>query len=137
MEGKMKFVIDGEPVGKGRPRFSRVGNYVHTYNPPKTAAYEKKVKTAYLEQTTEKYHQAIRIDIKAFMGVPSSISKKKKAELIGTPCLKKPDCDNCAKAVLDALNGVAYDDDSQVFALTIQKMWSDEPHTEVTIDEVV
>ena len=36
--------------------------------------------------------------------------------------LQKPDADNIAKLVLDALNGVAYDDDSQVFALYVLKL---------------
>jgi Holliday junction resolvase RusA-like endonuclease len=133
----MRFIINGEPVGKGRPRFSRVGNYVHTYNPPKTAAFERKVKTCYLETTMDKFHQAVIIYIKAYMGIPSSISKKKKEEMIGRPCLKKPDVDNLAKCVLDGLNGVAYDDDSQVYSLTIEKYWSDEPRTEVIINEMV
>lgn len=34
---------------------------------------------------------------------------------------KKPDCDNVAKAVLDALTGVAWLDDSQVVKLTVGK----------------
>lgn len=33
----------------------------------------------------------------------------------------KPDIDNIAKSVLDALNGVAYIDDKQVYSLTCNK----------------
>lgn len=40
---KYEFIIPGEPMGKERPRFSHVGKYVHTYTPPKTVRYEKKV----------------------------------------------------------------------------------------------
>lgn len=28
----IRFVIPGEPQGKGRPKFSRQGNFVKTYN---------------------------------------------------------------------------------------------------------
>jgi Holliday junction resolvase RusA-like endonuclease len=37
--------------------------------------------------------------------------------------ITKPDVDNLAKAILDALNGVAYEDDSQVYSLEVQKWY--------------
>lgn len=36
----------------------------------------------------------------------------------------KPDIDNVAKSVLDALNGVAYVDDKQVYSLTCDKFFN-------------
>lgn len=53
----------------------------------------------------------------------------------------KPDCDNIAKAVLDALNGVAFDDDSQVVTLVVRKyprvrISSDDEYVRVTISDV-
>jgi Holliday junction resolvase RusA-like endonuclease len=41
--------------------------------------------------------------------------------LFGEPDTFKPDVDNLAKAVMDALNCVAYVDDSQVIELVIRK----------------
>jgi len=38
------FVIPGTPVGKGRPKFARRGNFVSTYTPEKTASYENLVR---------------------------------------------------------------------------------------------
>lgn len=38
---------------------------------------------------------------------------------------KKPDTDNIAKAICDALNGVAYRDDAQICCLTVQKQYSE------------
>ena len=55
---------------------------------------------------------AVRIDVHG---------KLPKREKIPSPNLVKPDVDNIAKAVLDALNGIAYDDDSQVVELTVKK----------------
>ena len=40
--------------------------------------------------------------------------------------LKKPDSDNIAKIVLDSLNKIAFDDDSQVVELTVIKRWTEE-----------
>ena len=39
--GMIKFIVNGKPQGKARPRFKRCGNYVSTYNPKSTAKYEK------------------------------------------------------------------------------------------------
>ena len=46
---------------------------------------------------------------------------------------KKPDIDNVIKSILDALNGVAYHDDTQVVAVFAEKYYSDTPRVEVEI----
>lgn len=48
----------------------------------------------------------------------------------------KPDVDNYAKAVLDALtqDGRFWSDDSQVQTLTVTKAWADQPFVYVLID---
>jgi Holliday junction resolvase RusA-like endonuclease len=40
------------------------------------------------------------------------------------PKTKKPDIDNLTKAILDALNGIAWNDDAQVAQITAKKVWS-------------
>ena len=47
---------------------------------------------------------------------------------------KKPDLDNVAKIVCDALNGVAYKDDAQVVKLTVHKRYSERPEVAVEIE---
>lgn len=51
----------------------------------------------------------------------------------------KPDVDNYAKSVLDACNGIAWEDDSQIVKLTVEKEWA-EPgvpgNIELTIQEL-
>ncbi|MEQ2712194.1 RusA family crossover junction endodeoxyribonuclease, partial [Hominisplanchenecus faecis] len=46
---------------------------------------------------------------------------------------KKPDSDNIAKVVLDALNGIAYHDDTQIIKLTITKAYKEEAYLSVTL----
>ena len=46
---------------------------------------------------------------------------------------KKPDCDNIAKIVLDALNGIAYYDDSQVVSLVVRKHYAETTHVKVVL----
>ena len=48
---------------------------------------------------------------------------------------KKPDCDNIAKICLDALNGLAYVDDSQVVCLSVSKMYAKEPKVVISLFE--
>ena len=50
--------------------------------------------------------------------------------------LKKPDVDNVAKIILDALNGIAYRDDKQVVELYVKKSYAGESGVGVTISEV-
>jgi Holliday junction resolvase RusA-like endonuclease len=47
--------------------------------------------------------------------------------------LPRFDVDNCAKAALDALNGVAFEDDSQVAKLVVEKSYGQEARTTVRI----
>jgi Holliday junction resolvase RusA-like endonuclease len=128
----IEFTVYGEPKGKSRPRF---GNG-HTYTPKTTTEYEKTVLAAYMD----KYHtlmlkSEICVQIRAYMGIPKSTPKKRRAEMLGKGVLKKPDVDNIAKIILDALNGVAYEDDKQITRLDIEKRYSDTPRVEVQIRE--
>ena len=49
------------------------------------------------------------------------------------PRLPRPDLDNTTKAVLDSLNGVAWEDDSQVARLVVSKTYGTEARTTVRI----
>ncbi len=46
---------------------------------------------------------------------------------------KKPDFDNIQKIICDALNGVAYYDDSQIVKADIEKVYRTTPRVEVTV----
>lgn len=136
----MKIIIPGVPVGKGRPKFSTFGGYPKAYTPVKTVNYENLVKIAFQqtgEQPFERETQ-LRADITAFFPIPKSVSKKKREEMNRGLLMhtKKPDCDNIAKSILDALNGLAYYDDSQICELSVYKMYSDEPHAEIVINSI-
>lgn len=136
------FIVPGEVVGKARPRFSRVGGYVKTYTPKKTSDYEAKIKAAYLDEVQYQpmrfaNKEPLEIVVNAYFEIPKSASKKAKTRmLLEEYPTKKPDSDNVLKAVADALNGVAYTDDSQIVTATVNKIWSETPKLEVTLREV-
>ena len=50
--------------------------------------------------------------------------------------VKKPDCDNIAKIVLDALNKIAYKDDAQVAELSVKKRYAAAAKVFVHIEEI-
>lgn len=64
------------------------------------------------------------------------MSKKKKEELIDTFYTNKPDADNIAKCILDPLNKLAYEDDSNVADLRSIKKYSNVDKTDVYIKEI-
>ena len=134
----MTIVIDGEPTGKGRPRLSSRNGFVRVHTPNKTVAYEDKVKLAYRTQVSRKEpyndNTPLSVTIVCFFSIPKSWSKKKREASIGQWSNRKPDVDNVAKIILDALNGLAYEDDKQIVSLHIYKWWAEEPKVMVTIE---
>ncbi len=48
---------------------------------------------------------------------------------------KKPDIDNIAKVILDALNKLAFKDDNQITKLSIEKVYSEEEKVYVKVEE--
>lgn len=130
------FTISGAPRGKGRPRYTGRGGFPRTYTDAKTKAYERQVQEAYKRAGGPRYSGPVAVEITAIFEPPSSISQKKRAKMMGTYCGKKPDLDNIIKAILDGLNGTAYEDDRQVTAVTAQKVFGETARAEVTISEL-
>lgn len=134
----IKFIVNGKPQGKARPRFKRCGNYVSTYNPKSTSNYEKLVKLSAIEQCKDKldkeYTGLVKMSIIAHFKPNKGISKKQHDLLIGQAHLKRPDLDNLIKIICDALNGIAYKDDNQVAIIIAEKVYSDEEKVEVIIE---
>lgn len=133
----VRFFVEGEPRGKGRPRFMRSG---HTYTDDKTREYERQVRHAALEVIgLDTFEGPVSVEIRAFMGVPKSASKTKAGEMIMgfLKPTKKPDIDNIVKIVMDGMNGIVYEDDAQVTSLTVRKRWRTSPGVEVVIMEDV
>jgi Holliday junction resolvase RusA-like endonuclease len=138
----IKFEVLGTPVGKSRPKFSTVNGHAVAYTPAKTANYETLVRLSYQQQIGcfmfEK-DKPLRAIIRAFFPIPKSASKKKREQMEAGKIrhTKKCDADNIAKACLDALNGIAFYDDSQVCELSISKFYGNTPKVEIIIDEVI
>ena len=131
----LKFTIPGDPVGKARPRFDSRSN--RNYTPQGTRDYEELVKWSYRAKYGGKMLTGeISATITAFYKIPESWSKKRKEQVIRDDIKPtvKPDCDNIVKAILDAINGVAYKDDAAVTDLEFRKRYTiNNPRVEVKI----
>ncbi len=129
------FTIHGQPQGKARPRVTRNG----TYTPQKTKDYQNQIKAEYITQTGNiTLDGELSATITCYYKIPKSTSKAKR-KLIEDGKLRpvvKPDLDNVGKAVLDALNKVAYKDDSAIVELRLRKFYSDDPRVVVILKEV-
>ena len=125
---KIFFSIPGEPKGKGRPRFSRKGKFVKTYTPEETTNYEDHVRNEYRKAAHGLiFTGEVHMNIDCYFSIPKSTGKKKTALMVSGEIrpTKKPDADNVAKIVADALNNVAYKDDTQIVELIVRRWYTD------------
>lgn len=128
------FSIHGEPVAKGRPRFVRATG--RAFTPQKTVNYEDRIEEAAARAMNgrEPFAGALRLIVRATFLVPASWSQKRKNAAHWKT--SKPDADNIAKIVKDALNKIAYRDDAQIAELTVQKQYGPIAGLTVTIEEL-
>ena len=133
------FTVYGEPVGKGRPRFAKRGNFVSTYTPQKTKTYEDEIRMMARAAmgSSEPLDTPVTVAIYIRVGIPNSFSKQKRKdalENIEKPT-KKPDADNVLKCFLDAMNGIVYLDDKQVVNIHLTKVYAETPAVDVMVKE--
>ncbi|MDD5764657.1 MAG: RusA family crossover junction endodeoxyribonuclease [Candidatus Marinimicrobia bacterium] len=132
----MKIIVYGDPKAQKRPRFSRRGKFVTTYDPSKSD------KDNFLCQVIQNRPDQpldcpLSISCKFYFPIPKSISKVKRQSMMADcfPVTTRPDLDNLEKFVLDSLSGIYFKDDSQIFALSSSKFYSVTPRTEIEIDD--
>lgn len=135
MADRVCFTVLGEPRGKGRPRFARKTG--RAYTPERTAAYESLIAMEYRRQVgaAPVLDGCVALRVDAYFGIPKSGTKARRERMERGELrpVKRPDADNILKAVADALNGVAYRDDAQIVACSLEKRYSSTPRLEVTV----
>ncbi|WP_299084869.1 RusA family crossover junction endodeoxyribonuclease [uncultured Paraglaciecola sp.] len=134
--GFIEFNVPGKPRGKARVWTD--GRSGRKFVDKKTRDYMDQIvwclrqaQRAVLKPTK----RPINIRVEAVFEVPVSWPKwKRQAALAGdiAPTVK-PDDDNIAKIVRDALNGVLFADDQQVISSTDDKRYGEKPHLRVIV----
>jgi crossover junction endodeoxyribonuclease RusA len=117
-----QFEIPGEPVPWQRVKRAADG---HAYVPDETRRFKQKVQMCALTSGVRRINGAVHMGFVFYVSKPPTFTKR------------DGDGDNLQKSVMDALNGVAYGDDSQV------KSWQGlilldpaKPRTKVTIESI-
>jgi len=111
-----------------------VGGFGRAYVPQSHAVhpYRQAVALAAKAAGCEPHAEPVNVVIDLVFARPKSHLLKSGVRS-DAPKLPRCDLDNCAKAVLDALNGVAWVDDSQVSRLVVEKSYGMEGRTTVRI----
>ena len=125
------------PKSKQRPGFRRFGK---ASTPKKTRDYEEQIADYFNQNPSRfRFEKGIPIEVNLVFGmpIPKSTAKSRKAAMLEgiIKHTKKPDVDNLQKAVLDALNKIAWGDDSQIVRITAKKEYTNEPYVYLYMKE--
>lgn len=119
----LTFEVPGVPVAQPRARATIQGGHARVY----TAAashpvnvFKAAVQIAARLAGAHPTYQPVEMRVAFWFPRPKSMTWKTRP-MPQMPCVKKPDVDNLFKSCADALNGIAYVDDSQIFSATIEK----------------
>lgn len=134
---EIRFTVPGEPQGKGRARVGTIAGKARMFTPAKTVAYEGLIAIAAQEAMSgnDLFNGPVMVEVLMHCPIRPSWSKKKQAAALAGEIYptSKPDADNCLKAVCDALNGVAWKDDTQATDIHMRKRFSATPRVEVIL----
>jgi len=140
MTTEIQFVVPGQPIAKGRPKFARRGKFVTAYSPAKTVNYEGLVAHAasFAMAGRDLIQGAVSVDLDIRLQIPESWSNKKKiaaanGEIAAT---KRSDIDNITKGIFDGMNGVVWRDDGQVVEASQRKRYAETPGVVVIVREL-
>lgn len=127
------FTVPGDPVPQPRPRVSTQGGFARAYVPAShpVHAYRQAVALAAKLAGLGPITEPIQVCVVSVFQRPKSHVTGRGVVKATAPRLPRPDVDNLAKAVLDALGD--FFDDTLVESLQVSKSYGDVAHTKVVI----
>lgn len=137
------FSIPGKVKGQPRPRITTVGGHPRAYDPQDAVDYKSWVRMRCIDAMRVSHNTdpcpiagtGYQLEIVAHVSVPSSWSKKRAAAALRGEVEPrvKPDADNIAKIIMDAINGILWRDDKDVTSLMVSKVYSEKETVCVTV----
>lgn len=120
---RVQFIVEGEIKSKQRPRLTTINGYARAITAKETVEYENLIRMEYQRQCKGYYFGLLplQIRVEAYFKPPKDIKNQmeyvSKLECMENKviCTKHKDFDNIYKIVCDALNGIAYEDDKQIW----------------------
>jgi Holliday junction resolvase RusA-like endonuclease len=144
MTASLVFTVPGPPVATARAgrHFNPKTGKAHSFTPAKTADFKNQVRL--------EFHCAypnfipvsgpISMNLKIYMPIPQSMTKRERAiaesDETALPHIKKPDGKNIRWGIEDALEGLAFVNDSQVCKYSDSKTYSPRPRVEISISQI-
>lgn len=135
--------VNFEVKGKVKAKQSfKIGQNGFKYTPADVIEYANYVRMSFINKypawdITQFADKPLTSEITVYMPIPKSYSKKKQEQALTGQVspIVKPDCDNIAKNINDALNGVVYPDDKQIVKLVVKKLYSENERVEIFITD--
>lgn len=113
---------------------------VRMYSPTEVRKWQTEAKFLAAKVMKEKnpLKGQLIVDIAIYLSPPVSMSRKKWDLALAGQIrpTTRPDCDNYAKSVLDAMNQIVWIDDAQIVSLRVDKFYGEKPRVEVTVNEL-
>ncbi len=137
---RIEFEIKGKAKAKQSVKFTKSGM---KYTPSDIKEYANWVRLCFINKYPAWNAKAfenkpLQAIISVYMPIPKGFSKVKRNSSLSGDLrpIVKPDCDNIAKNINDALNGIAYPDDKQIVSLMVNKFYSDDERVTVAIQDI-
>ena len=121
----IEFSVEGQPVPQGSMKVIH-GRVLHSQGSA-LINWRNAIGYAAREAGARKLTTAVTIDLVFLMPRPKTVKRSFPAVA--------PDLDKLIRAVLDALTGIAYDDDGQVVSIHAHKIYGERTGLLVRIDE--
>jgi Holliday junction resolvase RusA-like endonuclease len=124
------FEIHGNPIPQQQTRFANG----HSYDPSKKDKEQIQWQIRHYAPK-EPLQCPIQIDMTFYVPIPQSTSGIKKRQMNNQVILpiKKPDIDNLAYLITNAMKAIFYKDDAQVIDMYLHKRYGNEPRTVVKV----
>ena len=140
---QIEFEVIGKVKAKQSVKFANMGGFMKKYTPADVKSYANWVKLSFMQKYPEWNvnnfkDKQLTCEIDIDILIPKSFSKKKQDLAAGgfiRPTVK-PDCDNIAKNIDDAMNGIVFPDDKQIVTLVIRKWYSNSEKVKITVSEI-
>lgn len=137
----IEFRVPGRPVAWQRAGLSTRSGRAIMFTKERSRAYQSVVREAAIPHLCEAYapspDSAWHLTIIVTVSRPKAHFKRDGSLRPDSPstCRKKPDLSNTIKQIEDALNGVVWQDDSQIVEHHTQKLWGESDEVYVKILE--
>jgi Holliday junction resolvase RusA-like endonuclease len=140
-EKRLTIMVDPRPKERpqGRVAYTKEKKpFVQMYTPAATKKYEEEIRKVWIRtHGNTPMEGPLLARVYCYFRIPKSDTKAKKAAKLNGEYREeiRDDVDNCGKAVMDALNKVAYNDDKQIIKVLAVKNWAEVGHVTVIISK--